>query len=70
MRIWLVAASFVLWSLSAQQEYRPRFEAGFWYAAFGWLQPGIANLGSGDGGMPDGGYRLSRHGEAGVHVAR
>lgn len=68
MRIWLVAASFALWSLSAQQEHRPRFEAGFWHAAFGWLQPGGAM--PGDGGTPDGGFRLTRHGEAGAHVAR
>lgn len=70
MRIWLVAASFALWSLSAQQELRPHFEAGFWYAAFGWLQPGGAMLGIGDGGAPDGGFRLNQYGEAGAHVAR
>ncbi|MBI2306259.1 MAG: hypothetical protein HYU78_03060 [Rhodocyclales bacterium] len=70
MRIWLAAASFALWGVSAQQDGLERAEAGFWYAALGWLQPGIVALGSADGSAADGAYQLTARSEATSHVAR
>ncbi len=52
MRIWLAAAVFAFWLLGEYHAGRSHHWYGG-YGAFGWLLPGAALAGAGEGGLPD-----------------